>query len=96
MAETRQLGFYRLTIDSNKELPEHYHQKMRECELVLHPGLSISHEKGPYRPLVVGERFSWKAQELHAYRNTTDKSASILCMDSPPFDPDDEILSEAS
>lgn len=96
VAETRRMGFYRLTIDSQKELPEHHHQKMRECELVLHPGLSISHEKGPYRTLRVGERFSWKAHELHAYRNTAHKSASLLCMDSPPFDPEDEILSEAS
>ncbi len=69
---------------------------MRECELVLHSGLAISHEGGAYRSLEPGERFAWQARELHAYRNTGSKPASLLCMDAPPFDPKDEILSEAS
>jgi len=94
--ETRRMGLYRLTLKAGGALPEHHHLRMREAELVLHEGLLGNQDHGALRPLEVGEVFAWKLNQPHSYRNTSTKAASLLCMDSPPFDPEDEILSEAS
>jgi 7,8-dihydroneopterin aldolase/epimerase/oxygenase len=91
--ETRRIGIYRLTILPGQSLPEHYHQRMREAELVLHSGLEGTQDHGPRRALSVGETFNWRKGQHHSYHNTGQSSASLLCMDSPPFDPTDEILS---
>lgn len=90
--ETRRIGLYRLTILPGESLPEHHHLRMREAELVLHSGLEGTQDRGPRRALSVGETFAWRKGQLHSYHNTGQSSASLLCMDSPPFDPTDEIL----
>jgi len=94
--ETRRMGLYRLTLLPNTELPEHHHMKMREAELILHQGLEGTQDSQPYAPLQIGQVFLWQKAQLHSYRNVGQQPASLLCMDSPPFDPQDEILSEAS
>jgi dihydroneopterin aldolase len=94
--ETRRMGLYRLTLNAGAELPEHHHVRMREAELVLHKGLHGGQDQQALRPLHVGEVFAWKKHQPHVYRNAGRACASLLCMDSPPFDPEDEILSEAS
>ena len=95
ISETQDVGLYRLSIDPDEVLPEHYHLKMRECELVLNDGMVGSIEEGPFEPLHTGQRFNWKSKQRHAYRNESLKRASLLCIDSPPFDPEDEILTGA-
>jgi dihydroneopterin aldolase len=90
--ETRRMGLYRLTLLPGTSLPEHHHLRMREAELVLDTGLEGTQDGGPRRALAIGERVTWKAGQKHSYHNTGKTSASLLCMDSPPFDPADEIL----
>jgi len=86
------MGLYRLTLLPGTSLPEHHHLRMREAELVLDTGLEGTQDGGPRRALAIGERVTWKAGQKHSYHNTGKTSASLLCMDSPPFDPADEIL----
>jgi len=46
--------------------------------------------KDESRLLAAGEEVSWPRAFVHGYRNTGKETASILCIDSPPFMPDDE------
>jgi len=96
VAETRRTGIYRLTIDPDCELPTHHHQTMREAELVLDPGLLGWKDGQPPGPLPVGQTLEWDKGQRHGYQNAGSVPASLLCVDSPPFDPKDEILEEAS
>ncbi|MEE2749894.1 MAG: dihydroneopterin aldolase [Myxococcota bacterium] len=96
VAETRRTGIYRLTLQPDCELPTHHHQVMRESELVLEPGLLGWKDGQPPTPLTVGTVLEWRKEQRHGYQNSSDTPASLLCVDSPPFDPKDEILEEAS
>jgi len=89
--ECRRLGLYRLNVAPGQSIPNHYHQRMREAELVLTPGLVGWREGGSEHRRVVGEAFHWGKNEEHGYRNEGVRPASILCVDSPPFDPADEV-----
>ncbi len=93
--ECRRLGLYRLNVNPGAEIPNHLHRVMTESELVLHPGLAGWIDGSPTRPLEVGERFRWKHDLPHGYRNVGDRCAGLLCIDSPPFDPTDEQHREA-
>lgn len=42
--------------------------------------------------LKVGQRFQWKAGEVHGYGNPSGHTASLLCIDQPTFIPEDETL----
>lgn len=95
--ETRRMGLYRLTLRPGAILPEHHHQRMRETEMVLDAGLEGTQDGGPRQPLAIGQVVAWAHGQKHSYHNTSNRPASLLCMDSPPFDPADEILTgEAS
>ncbi len=96
VAETRRTGIYRLTIQPQGKLPTHHHQTMREAELVLEPGLLGWNDGQAPAPLPVGTVLEWSKEQRHGYENPSDAPASLLCVDSPPFDPKDEILEEAS
>ncbi len=89
IGETQRLGFYRLNVTPGRVLPRHFHAQMREEELILSDGLISMTDAGETR-LRAGERFAWPHGVVHGYRNESDAVASILCMDSPPFVPDDE------
>ena len=89
IGETQRLGFYRLNVAPGQTLPKHYHETMREEELILSDGLVSITESGE-QPLKAGDRFAWPRGVVHGYRNESDAVASILCMDSPPFIPEDE------
>ncbi len=89
--ECRRLGLYRLNVAPGMSIPNHYHQKMREAELVLTGGLVGWREGDEPRPRAVGEIFQWRRREAHGYRNDGPRVASILCIDAPPFDPADEV-----
>jgi len=89
IGETNRLGFYRLNVAPGQTLPTHYHDRMREEELILSSGLVSLSEDGE-EVLPPGRRFAWPRGVIHGYRNEGDRIASILCMDSPPFLPEDE------
>lgn len=95
VAETRRVGIYRLTIQPSCELPTHHHQQMREAELVLESGLEGWKDGLPPQALPISTVLEWKKEQRHGYRNPSDSPASLLCIDSPPFDPTDEILEVA-
>ncbi len=91
VGETGGAGIYRLNIHPGKRLPAHYHQEMREAELVLDPGLSGQWD-GATHNLVVGQRFAWRAGQVHGYQNDSSHTGSLLCIDQPTFIPEDETL----
>jgi len=89
--ECRRIGLYRLNVAPGQSIPNHYHQRMREAELILTPGLVGWREGEAEQQRAVGDTFHWAKNEEHGYRNVRERSASILCVDSPPFDPSDEV-----
>jgi len=84
--ETREVGVYRLNIAPGRGIPLHVHRVMNESEMVLGDGLLLNH-----LPVASGTVHRWPHDLAHRYDNTTDKWQSILCVDSPPFIPGDEI-----
>ncbi|MFK7989895.1 MAG: dihydroneopterin aldolase [Sandaracinaceae bacterium] len=84
--ETRHVGIYRLNIAPAKGIPLHVHRQMQEAEHVLTEGLLCQG-----KPVTAGTEFRWPKEAPHRYDNPTDRVQSILCVDSPPFIPDDEI-----
>ncbi len=94
IAETRRLGVYRLNLAPGQQIPRHVHRRMREAELVLDSGLVGWQDEGPSRTLATGERFAWSRGQVHGYRNVSTETASILCLDAPPFIPEDELSLE--
>lgn len=85
--ETRSAGIYRLNIAPGREIPLHVHHRMDESEMVLGTGLhcqGLPAERGSVR--------RWPKGAAHTYRNPGEQFESILCVDSPPFIEDDEIL----
>jgi len=91
VGETGNAGIYRLNIHSGQRLPSHYHQEMREAEFVLDPGLLGQWDGGTHR-LMVGQRFSWRAGQIHGYQNDSAQTGSLLCIDQPTFIPEDELV----
>lgn len=84
--ETKVFGLYRLNVEPGGEIPLHVHRVMREHELILTDGLLCQQQ-----PIKAGTVFHWEHEEPHVYQNHTAKVQSILCVDSPPFIPGDEI-----
>jgi len=93
ICESKQQGLYRLTIEPGQKLPNHFHRKMRESEMVLSPGLHGWSGDESSQPTPVGSVFQWPNHLHHGYENLGSQPASILCMNAPPFDPADEIIS---
>jgi dihydroneopterin aldolase len=89
--ETSRLGLYRLTLSPNATLPAHYHEQMRESELMLTDGLQSLGSSGEVKTMRAGESFSWNKGQVHGYKNTLATEANILCLDRPAFIPADEI-----
>lgn len=84
--ETRDAGIYRLNVAPKSGIPLHIHRVMNETELVLSEGLLCQGEQA-----AVGSVRSWPLNFPHRYDNPTDRYQSIVCVDSPPFTPDDEV-----
>ena len=89
--ENRRMGLYRLNIAPGCTLPNHIHRTMREAEMVLTSGLVGWASGSPELPLPPGRVQLWRAEQPHGYRNPGAQTASLLCIDAPPFDPADEI-----
>lgn len=87
--ETRHVGIYRLNIAPGRSIPLHVHKTMQESELVLGDGLLCQNA-----PVAAGTVFRWPHDAPHRYDNPTSRWQSILCVDSPPFMPADEIAVE--
>lgn len=84
--ETREVGVYRLNVAPGKGIPLHVHRVMQECEMVLSDKLLLNGE-----PVAAGSVHRWPHELAHRYDNPSDRWASILCVDSPRFIPDDEV-----
>ncbi|MBX3272124.1 MAG: dihydroneopterin aldolase [Sandaracinaceae bacterium] len=88
--ETRRAGVYRLNVAPGRGIPLHVHRAMRETELVLGAGIRCQGE-----PVAPGTVLAWPRGAAHRWDNPTDEWQSILCVDSPPFVPSDEIEVDA-
>jgi FolB domain-containing protein len=84
--ETRDVGIYRLNIAPGRGIPLHVHRVMQESEMVLGEGLLLSGKEVPQ-----GAVHRWPHDAAHRYDNPTTRWQSILCVDTPPFVPEDEI-----
>lgn len=84
--ETRDAGIYRLNLTPGASIPLHVHQVMRESELVLSDGLWCQG-----RPIQKGTVHRWPTGAAHCYHNPTDRTQTILCVDSPRFIESDEV-----
>ena len=84
--EDETLGLYVLAVAPGARIPPHFHRVMAESELVLDAGLL---QQG--RPVARGAAFRWPKGFIHEYRNPTRAERRILCLDRPPFIPDDEV-----
>ncbi|WP_052262111.1 cupin domain-containing protein [Pseudoalteromonas luteoviolacea] len=85
--ENDTFGIYLLNIDAGQSIPAHIHLQMDEHELVLDEGLSFNTEK-----IEPGSSYDWPRSTVHGYDNFSDKLATILCIDTPKFIPEDEIV----
>jgi dihydroneopterin aldolase len=85
--ETQDAGIYRLNVAPGREIPLHVHRRMQESEMVLGDGLLC--QGAPCPP---GTVHRWPLDTPHTYANPTDQWQTILCVDSPPFMEDDEIV----
>jgi dihydroneopterin aldolase len=84
--ETKHVGIYRLNVAPGRSIPLHVHHEMQESELILGDGLLCQR-----RPVAAGTVFRWPKGAPHRYDNPTERWQSILCVDSPPFIPEDEV-----
>ncbi len=84
---TTSFGVYRLRIAPGLQIPNHTHHIMQEKEMVLTSGLQLNGNL-----LKIGSINLWDYKVPHCYENPTDKEQSLLCIDEPAFDANDEIL----
>lgn len=84
--ETKDAGIYRLNIAPQREIPLHVHRVMQESEMVLSRGLLCQG-----KPVAPGTVHRWPKDAAHCYQNPTRRHQTILCVDAPAFQPDDEI-----
>jgi FolB domain-containing protein len=85
--ETRDASIYRLNVAPGAEIPLHVHRVMRESEMVLSEGLLCQGRAAP-----VSTVHHWPKGAAHCYSNPTERYQTILCVDSPRFIADDEIV----
>ena len=86
IAEGKGFGIYRLRIAPGAAIKTHVHRVMCEHELVLGDGLLLQN-----KPIGAGWAHCWPLNFPHRYDNPTDQEQTILCVDKPPFIPDDEV-----
>jgi dihydroneopterin aldolase len=89
VSQGRDYGVYRLRIAPGCAIPTHVHRRMEEHELVLGSGLHLQR-----RPIAAGSSHSWPLDFAHRYDNPSQTEQTVLCVDRPPFIPEDEVLVE--
>lgn len=82
-----QFGAYRLRVNPGHKIAPHIHHVMEEKEIILSEGLLLNGQ-----PISIGTINKWGLNVRHEYENKTEKEQSILCIDEPPFDINDEVL----
>lgn len=92
IAETSVLGLYCLNIAPQQTLPLHHHEVMSESEYIMDEGLELLTLDESPKSLTVGDTFNWPHGLVHGYRNTSNHWCRVLCIDTPPFIPKDEIV----
>jgi dihydroneopterin aldolase len=85
--ETTEAGIYRLNLEPGGVIPMHVHHRMQESEMVLGEGILCQGLAAP-----PGTVRRWPHKAPHTYKNASDDYQSILCVDCPPFDADDEVV----
>ncbi len=80
-------GVYRLRIAPHTSIATHIHRRTQEKECALSDGLLLQG-----KALKAGEIRIWPLNFPHRYDNRTSLEQSILCIDEPAFDPNDEIF----
>ncbi len=87
--QSREAGLYLLHIDSGREIPAHYHEKMSELEWLVAGDIQRDGKllQG-YAPR------AWPKGRVHRYVNVGERRATLFCCDMPPFVRDDEIVVE--
>ncbi len=90
--ETERLGLYRLNVSPGQRIPHHEHRRMREAEMVLTEGIIGWKQDVPPVRLLAGHQEHWSLNLPHGYHNPLARTASVLCLDSPRFDPSDEVV----
>ncbi len=80
-------GVYMLHIPAGGLIPPHVHRTMAEAELVFGEGLHLNNV-----PVASGMAHVWPSDFVHAYMNVHSEETTILCINRPRFDPQDEIL----
>lgn len=86
LVENREAGLYLLHIEPGRSIPAHYHSVMRELEWLVYGRVLRSGE-----PLQLHNPVAWNQGEVHSYQNIGEDRATLFCVDTPPFQPDDEI-----
>lgn len=84
--ETKDVGIYRLNVAPGRSIPLHVHRSMDEAEMVLTEGLLCQDAPAP-----IGSVRRWPKDAAHRYVNAGSRVATILCVDAPRFQPEDEI-----
>lgn len=84
--ESGRFGLYRLNIAPGSQIPWHMHQVMEEWELVITDGLVATN-----MAVAAGTELKFPRGTAHHYLNPTGQWQAVLCIDTPPFIPDDEI-----
>jgi len=85
--QTRDAGLYLLHVEAGREIPAHYHQRMRELEWLVAGELERDGERlEGFAPVM------WRKGRVHRYVNVGERRATLFCCDIPPFVPEDEIV----
>lgn len=82
-----ELGLYRLRVKPQGHIPTHVHRIMDEHEMVLGSSLHLQGQ-----PIARGTVLHWPHNLPHRYDNPSNIEQTILCIDSPPFMPSDEVV----
>jgi len=84
--QSREAGLYLLHVESGREIPAHYHERMHELEWLVEGELERDGERlHGFAPV------EWSKGRVHRYVNVGARRASLFCCDMPPFMPEDEI-----
>lgn len=86
LESTKEFGSSILIIEPGKEIKEHFHKKTKEVEIILE-GQVISLPENKLQKS--GDINVWNINQKHGYKNNSKKSARVLCITYPNYDPKD-------
>ncbi len=86
VGETDEIGVSILVIKPGQKIPFHYHEVMKEYEIILEGEGIVNGKRIGKDSLSI-----WAQSEVHGYINEGTKDLKILCITIPRYIPDDEI-----